>query len=203
MPDLVFDEHYAEEAVLDDGTQIHIRLMRPDDKALLLSAWERLSPESRYRRFFAVKTSLTADEVRYLTEVDNVNHVAIGASCMRDGAEIALGVARFIRLADRPDVADAAVTVVDDFQRKGLGRLLLSRLVGAARERGIERFSCDILATNEAMRGLLHSMAPDSTERADGSTITIEMPLADVVSVPGAVDRKSLMYRLLALIGRG
>ncbi|HTE50861.1 MAG TPA: GNAT family N-acetyltransferase, partial [Kofleriaceae bacterium] len=143
------------------------------------------------------------DELRYLTELDHVSHLAIGASCERDGRTVALGVARFIRLVDRPEVADAAITVVDDAQRLGLGRLLLQRLIAAAAERGIERFTCDVLATNDAMRGLLHSIAPDAIERPDGTTITIEMPLAGAVIEPDLVDRKSPVYRLLALIGRG
>lgn len=203
MTRLDFDELYEEDAVLEDGTPVHLRLVRPDDKALMLAAWERLSPESRYRRFFAAKTALTSEELRYLTELDNVNHVAIGATTERDGQPVALAVARFVRMADRPDVADAAITVVDEAQQKGLGRLLLSRLVGAARERGIEIFSCDVLATNDAMRHLLKSMAPASIERPDGPMVTIEMPLGDVDATPGTVNRKSLVYRLLALIGRG
>lgn len=202
MPGLAFDESYAEECVLDDGTEVELRLVRPDDKPLMLAAWERLSPESRYRRFFSAKGVLTSEELRYLTELDNVDHLAIGASCRRGGETVALGVARFVRMADRPDMADAAVTVVDDVQRLGLGRLLLTRLVAAARERGIERFRCDVLATNEGMRRLLRSLAP-VLERPEGPLVTVELPLADVVPAPGCVNKKSLVYRLLALIGRG
>ncbi|HTE53454.1 MAG TPA: hypothetical protein VK698_21515, partial [Kofleriaceae bacterium] len=106
MPSLSFDQAYAEDRVLEDGTVVHLRLIQPDDKALMLDAWERLSPESRYRRFFSAKTALTPDELRYLTELDHVSHLAIGASCERDGRTVALGVARFIRLVDRPEVAD-------------------------------------------------------------------------------------------------
>jgi GNAT superfamily N-acetyltransferase len=201
MTRLDFDEGYQEETVLDDGTPVHLRLVRPEDKPLMLAAWEELSPESRYRRFFAAKSALTTDELRYLTELDNVNHVAMGATTERDGQPIALGVARFVRLTARPAVADAAVTVVDEAQHKGLGRLLLSRLVGAARERGIDTFTCDILATNDAMRHLLKSMAPDAVERSDGPTVTIEMPLADVDVTSGTLNPKSLIYRLLALLG--
>jgi GNAT superfamily N-acetyltransferase len=202
-PGLVFDDAYGEKAVLSDGTAIRLRLIRPDDKALMLAAWERLSPESRYRRFLSAKTILTEAELRYLTEVDHVNHVAIGATRGRRGKREALGVARFVRLEDRPSVADAAVTVVDDAQRKGLGRILLSRLIAAARERGIERFACDVLATNDGMRGLLKSLVPDAVERPDGPMVRVEMELPDSVTVPDGLDRKSLMYRLLALIGRG
>ncbi len=201
-PGLVYDDAYAEKAVLSDGTAVRLRLVRPDDKELMLAAWDRLSPESRYRRFLTAKTSLSEAELRYLTELDQVNHVAIGATRTRKGKQEALGVARFVRLGDRPSVADAAVTVVDDAQRKGLGRILLSRLVAAARERGIDRFSCDVLATNDGMRGLVKSLAPDAVEVADGPMVRVEMELPDSVPPPDALDRKSLIYRLLALMGR-
>jgi GNAT superfamily N-acetyltransferase len=200
---LVFDEKYGESVVLDDGTKVHLRLIRPDDKDLMLRAWERLSPESRYRRFFAAKTGLTDAELRYLTEVDHVDHVAIGATRKRRGKPEALGVARCIRFPDRPTVADVAITVVDDAQRKGLGRILLSRLIAAARERGIERFSCDVLAENDGMRGLVRSMVPETVEHSEGPIVTVEMPLAEAAAAPDADERKSLLYRLLALIGRG
>ena len=201
MAALEYGERYREKVVLEDGTRARLRLIRPDDKQLMLDAWERLSPESRYRRFFAAKASLTDAELRYLTEVNNVNHVAIGATRRRRGVVEALGVARFIRLADRPTVADAAVTVVNDAQGKGLGRILLSRLIAAGRERGIERFSCDVLADNDGMRGLIRSLVPDAVERSEGPIVTVEMPLEDAAE-PDADERKGLLYRLLALIGR-
>jgi GNAT superfamily N-acetyltransferase len=199
---LEYDERYREKVVLEDGTRATLRLIRPDDKALMLAAWERLSPESRYRRFFAAKANLTDAELRYLTEVDNVSHVAIGATRRRRGKIEALGVARFIRLTDRPLVADAAVTVVDDAQGLGLGRMLLSRLIAAARERGIEVFSCDVLADNDGMRNLIRSLVPDAVERSEGPIVTVEMPL-DEAAAPESGEPRNLLYRLLALIGPG
>src|SRR5207244_92171 len=107
-----------------------------------------LSAESRYRRFFSAKDRLSEAELRYLTEVDGVDHFALGALHDGEGA----GVARFVRLRDRPDTAEAAIVVVDERQGCGLGRLLLTRLTEAARERGITRFRSDVLARNQAAR---------------------------------------------------
>lgn len=176
-PVAIFDAAYSERAVLGDGTAVTLRLVRPGDKELFLEAWERLSPESRYRRFLSPKLALTDAELRYLTELDHVDHLAIGAAVDRGGTTQGLGVARFVRVAGRSDAADVAVTVVDDAQRKGLGRLLVSRLIAAARERGIERFVCDVLATNDPMRALIRSLAPGVTEVLDGPTFRVEMPL--------------------------
>jgi len=106
-----------------------------------------------------------------------VNHLAIGAIRTQAGRPEGLGVARFVRLEGRPAVADVAITVLDHVQRKGLGRLLLTRLMAAARERGIQRFESDVLATNAAMRRLVRSLVPGTIERADGRTVRMEMPL--------------------------
>ena len=66
-----FTRDYAEQAVLRDGTRVRLRLIRPDDKALLHDGFERLSPASRYLRFLAPKAALSDDELRYLCEVDH------------------------------------------------------------------------------------------------------------------------------------
>jgi GNAT superfamily N-acetyltransferase len=175
--DLVFDEAYAERALLKDGTAVVLRLVHPGDKALLLEGWQRLSAETRYRRFHTPKAALSASELRYLTEIDQYDHVAIGAGCRCEGRLVGLGIARFVRSETRPDVADAALTVLDDAQRKGLGRLLLTRLMAAARERGVARFEFDVLATNTAMRSLVKVLVPRSIVLPDGPMIRVEMPL--------------------------
>jgi hypothetical protein len=76
--------------------------LRPTDKELLRTGFEHLSSESRYARFFTPKSSLSDGELDYLTVVDQEDHVAIGAASERDGGRTGLGVARFIRFADRP-----------------------------------------------------------------------------------------------------
>jgi GNAT superfamily N-acetyltransferase len=190
-----FDANWSESAQLSDGTEVLVRMVRPSDRLLMKAAWERLSPESRYRRFLSVKGRLTDDEMTYLTSPDGVNHVALGAVRAVDGVEEGLGVARFARLADEPTVAEPAIVVVDPWQRKGLGRLLLARLVEVAREHGIERFRSDVLASNDAMRALLAGL-PGVRVHEDGSTITVEVMLADL---PTSKPR-SLLDQLLAWV---
>ena len=110
--------------VLDDGTPVTLRHIRPDDAAEL-RGFDRLSPSSRYRRFMGGMHSLSDETLRYLTCVDCRDHVAIVAVTRAPGAEAetGLGIARFIRTADDPTVAEAAITVIDDVQGKGLGRI--------------------------------------------------------------------------------
>lgn len=179
-----------ERHTLRDGTHVVLRHIRPADAAELQRAFDRLSPESRYRRFFGGVPHLTDASLRYLTEVDGRDHVAIVATT--DGhaseADIGLGVARFVRLADEPTVAEAAVTVVDDSQRKGLGRLLATKLAQAARERGIHTFRADVLSDNEPMRAIMSEVGALERETGAG-VVTYDVPLDAAESTPGPVDR--------------
>jgi GNAT superfamily N-acetyltransferase len=171
---------YVEHAELHDGTAVLLRLLRPTDKELLRAGFKQLSSESRYARFFTPKSSLSDDELHYLTTVDQENHVAIGATSERDGAPIGVGVARFIRFADRPETAEAALAVADEAQQKGLGRLLLLRLVAAARERGIERFRFEVLSSNAGMATLIAEIAPERTVKTEEGELSIEVELPEV-----------------------
>lgn len=172
-----FTLDYTEHAELRDGTQVLLRLLRPTDKELLDAGFKLLSPESRYARFFTPKSSLSDDELHYLTEIDHEDHLAIGAVRERNGAQIGLGVARFIRLADRPETAEAAIVVTDEVQRQGLGRLLLLRLIAAARERDIERFRFEVLSSNGGMVNLIAAVAPERTVKTAAGELSIEVVL--------------------------
>jgi hypothetical protein len=173
-----FTLDYVEHAVLSDGTPVRLRLIRPEDKELLRAGFDRLSPESRYARFLAPKASLSDDELRYLCEVDHENHLAIGA--VRDAREdepggkpVGLGIARFIRLADPPNVAAAA-------------------------ERGIERFRCEVLGSNAGMAALLAQVAPDRTIEVGSGIMSIEIALPAVppTQPPTGEPLQSPIYRL-------
>jgi GNAT superfamily N-acetyltransferase len=198
MPARHFTLDYAEHAELRDGTPVLLRLVRPTDKELLRAGFERMSQESRYARFFTPKASLSDDELRYLTEVDHEDHVAIGATSEQEGAHTGLGVGRFIRFADHPETAEAAIAVTDDAQRKGLGRLLLLRLVAAARERGIERFRFEVLASNAGMAALIAEIAPERTVERAGGALSIEVALPEVepAQPPLSAPVGSAIYRL-------
>ena len=97
---------------LPDGSEVRLRPVRPEDKPLFAAGWEAFGESSRYRRFMMPKQHLEPDDLEFLTEVDHVDHEAIGAVDPRTGA--GLGVARYVRHAERPDAAEAAVAVIDD-----------------------------------------------------------------------------------------
>lgn len=173
-----YDRSFRDEVQLRDGTEVVIRFVSPGDKALLKRGFEALSAESRYRRFFSSKPQLSDQELAYLTQVDGVDHLALGA-VTADGAR-GLGIARFVRDQDDAEVAEPAVAVADDVQNKGLGTLLLEHLVAAAYERGIRRFQCECLESNTAVQQLLRDVAPEARfELVERGLLDVTMPLPE------------------------
>jgi RimJ/RimL family protein N-acetyltransferase len=132
---------------LPNGTRVVIREIRPDDKPLLSDALLRLSPESSRGRFLALKLSLSADELRYLTELDGVSHVAFVA-VLADDPQRLIGVGRYVRLSEDGSTAEVAVVIGDEFQGQGLGSRLGLLLADHARAHGVRRFVATMLTDN-------------------------------------------------------
>lgn len=136
------------ETHLADGTAVTVRPVRPEDKELLIAGMERLSERSRHQRFLVATERLSRRQLAYLTEVDGRNHQAWGILA----GEEPVGIGRFIRDGDE---AEVALTVIDDWQRRGVGLLLLRVLADEAAKVGIKRFLFVALAENHALTGLL------------------------------------------------
>lgn len=138
---------------LRDGSHVQIRRITPADAPIIADAFEELSEESRRLRFLSPKASLTESELRYLTEVDGHGHEALGATDPETGKGVAVG--RFVRDPLDPSRAEVAITVADDWQRRGLGRILLEGLADRAREEGVERFTALVSDDNQGMHKLI------------------------------------------------
>ncbi len=204
----VFTADYVEKVTLRDGTPVVLRLVVPEDAEILRRGFERWSPESRYARFFTPKERLTDDELRYLCDVDQQHHFALGA--IREagdghGEPLGLGIARFIRLPDvagEPVTAEAAIAVSDEAQGRGLGRILLQRLVAAAAERGIEHFRCEVLGTNQTMQRLIADIAPTQTREVESGVMSIDFALP-AASTSDEERRESALYRFFRAAAEG
>jgi RimJ/RimL family protein N-acetyltransferase len=160
---------------LKDGTSVLVRAVRPDDRELFVAGFERMSPESRYRRFMGHKRKLSDRELDFFTRLDHDLHEAVGAIDVESGEGV--GVARMHRHADDPSVAEAAVTIVDDWQGRGLGGLLLDRLVKRARELGVTHFDASLFTSNKAMLALFQRLGCMKSHREDFETLTIDVAL--------------------------
>ncbi len=162
--DRIYGPGYKEWIHLRDGSAVFFKTLGPEDKRVLAAGFEHLSKESRFRRFFAYKSRLTERELTYFTEVDGEVHFALAAGRRNHAGEVeGLGTARFVRRDDDPGAAELAVAVVDEWQGRGIGRLLLTGLVAAAQERGIRRLVGTVLAENDAMLHLLESAGETQT----------------------------------------
>jgi GNAT superfamily N-acetyltransferase len=138
-----------------------------------------MSDHSRYTRFHGPKPRLSARERSHLSATDGRDHLALVALAP-DGAP--LGIARGIRLRDRPDVAEIAAEVVDPWQHRGLGSRLIGRLARQAAAAGIARFSASVLAST----GLAASLRRRGWKAVatDGLTVTLEIDVWRVARQP-------------------
>jgi nucleotide-binding universal stress UspA family protein/RimJ/RimL family protein N-acetyltransferase len=164
-----------------DGRRVEIRPLEPADRQLLKDGFERLSPESRYRRFFGPMTALRERDLDYLTQVDHHDHEALVALDPATGEGI--GVARFVRTDG--EVAEPAIVVADDWQGRGVGTRLLDALVQRAREEGVARFEAPVLAANADAIHVLERLG-ETTRRREGREVllTIELPEPATGGVP-------------------
>lgn len=163
---------------LPDGRVVTIRPIRADDELRLRQSHDRLSPESRYRRFMASKPHLSASDARYLVAVDGCDHYALVATVSEPDGEAIVAVARFVRLPHDPRTAEFALVVGDDWQRQGLGGELLGRLADAAVARGVESFCATVLADNLGIRRLIDRLAGGPVRRRrDGNVFEVEFDL--------------------------
>jgi GNAT superfamily N-acetyltransferase len=165
----------GEYVLLKGGGEVLMRAVRPEDKPLFVAGWSGLSDESVYRRFLQSRDGLSVDELAFFTEIDHVDHEAIGALDPATGQGV--GVARYVRDHERPHVAEAAVTVVDAWQHRGLGGKLLRRLCARATENGIRVFTATLLASNDTMLSLLASLGEITVIRREGAAIEVDVAL--------------------------
>jgi GNAT superfamily N-acetyltransferase len=130
---------------LPDGTRVIVRAIVPEDKPLLVAGLSGLSPRSAFQRFLSPKAGFTEAELRYLTEVDQRDHIALVA-ILADGPPVPVAVARCVRVA--PDTAEMAIVVGDRWQGLGLGKRLTAELARRASAEGVRKISGTMLADN-------------------------------------------------------
>lgn len=140
-------------SALRDGTSIAIRALGDGEQQPVLDVFQGLSPNSRYLRYLAPVRELSPHLLRQLTRLDDRDRIALAAFC----GSRAVGEVRFVRLPDEPGTADLAISVIDEMQRRGLGRLLLRTAAARAAERGIVHFGLIIHPENHPSLGLARS----------------------------------------------
>ncbi|PVY97309.1 GNAT family N-acetyltransferase [Actinomycetospora cinnamomea] len=159
-------------------TTLRVRLLRPDDTATLDAVFDGLSARSRYLRFHSPMPRLSGTLRRGLLRIDDHDRLALVAEAATGtGTWEPVGIARLVRTAARE--AELAVAVVDAWQRRGVGRVLLTALRVAARARGVDRLVAYVLAENAAARELIAQTFPLCTTRRDGAVVVMTCHLTD------------------------
>lgn len=161
--------------VLPDGTELVVRGLDPRDGDALREFHQGLSAETVYYRFFCARGPLTDAEVAYFTRVDQRSRVALGVFAA--GELVAVG--RYDRVPGTSD-AEVACVVTDAWQHRGVGTVLLARLVQVARRSGVRRFVAETLLSNTRMLRLLSEVAPMRTDAAGAGLAHV------LVDLPGA-----------------
>ena len=182
---------------LADHTRVLVRPLLHSDRHQLAIGYERLSTEARRLRFFTAPSRLSDADLEYLTNLDYQDHFAWAAFAIDEPGQPGIGVARYVRDPTRPNHAEVAVTVLDDFQHRGLGTLLLEMLAGHARRHGITTFVSHILWDNrEFLETLAEAGARIEPEEPGVARVSVEIP------APESPTLVSLVRAALRAFGR-
>ncbi|MFC4561158.1 GNAT family N-acetyltransferase [Nocardiopsis mangrovi] len=167
-----YPNHWEADVVLTDGGTAHLRPISPEDADLLRDFHSRLSPETIYYRFFAPYPKLSARDVKRFTTVDYEDRVALVATI----SGVMVAVVRYDKVT--PEEAEVAFVVEDAHQGRGLASVLLEHIGAAARERGVRKFSADVLPENRRMINVFREAGYTAQQTFDEGVIRLTLDLA-------------------------
>jgi RimJ/RimL family protein N-acetyltransferase len=148
---------WSSQAVTRDGAGIRIRPLRADDREREIAFIKSLSERTRYFRLFAPTRFLSAHQLDQLMDIDYRSRMAFAATISNDTHEEFVAVARYAQ-TDRADSVELGVTVTDAWQRRGVGRAVVSELLKFARWRGYRLVIGMALSENHGMIALARSL---------------------------------------------
>src|SRR5262245_32944179 len=168
---------FSKDLLLRDGAALRVRSMRRDDRQALKDLFARCSPESIRFRFLHQVKELTEDMLDRLTDTDSSRHIALVVTQGEGRDERIVAVGRYQVQAERPGVAEVSFLVEDAMQRRGIGTLLLDALAELARERGVTRFSADVLADNRQMLSVFRKAGYGLSAATSYGVTQLEFPI--------------------------
>ncbi|WP_199424221.1 GNAT family N-acetyltransferase [Actinotalea solisilvae] len=170
-----YPRHWEADVVLRDGGTARVRPILPGDADRLQAFHVRQSERSTYFRFFAPLERLPERDLSRFTQVDHHDRVALVAVADEDAGERIIAVARYDRTG--PGEAEVAFNVADDHHGRGLGSVLLEHIAAAARERGIRRFTAEVLPQNGAMLAVFRVAGYAVSQHLDDGIVTVSVDL--------------------------
>lgn len=167
--------NYAARELLRDGSQIDIRALRPEDEADMLAAVGKTSVQSLQRRFFVMKRHFSKKELAFFMDVDFKDHVAIVALAEEAGRKVIVGGGRYIVF--EPGRAEMAFVVIDSWQGRGVGSILMRHLIKFASDAGLHELTAEVLPENTAMIRVFGKFGFKPTPRRDPQTLHLVLKL--------------------------
>lgn len=164
--------------MLKNGETVYFRFLKQKDKEWIKVGYKSLSYKSKYFRFISPPREISEKDLRYLTEIDFKNHVAIVAVAVRESGKLPLGVARYIKLSESPCPAEFAITVADPYQNMGIGTIFLKLMVEHARNNDVSCLIGYVLNENQAMLRILEHYKT-TRQKEEGSMLKITVSLND------------------------
>lgn len=167
---------YSVIETLPDGQRLEVRAITPEDRSDLIAAVARTGAESLRRRFFVPKRSFTDQETAFFLNVDFVNHVALVALLEEGNRRVIVGGGRYI--ATQPGEAEIAFAVIDEYQRRGIGKALTRHLVAIAQAAGLKRLSAEVLAVNLPMLRVFEQSGLRILTKRDADLLHVTLKLS-------------------------
>jgi ribosomal protein S18 acetylase RimI-like enzyme len=167
---------YTARELLNDGSQIEIRALRREDEADMLAAVGKTSAQSLQRRFFVMKRHFSDKERAFFMDVDFKNHVAIVALADDTDRKVIVGGGRYI--AFEPGRAEMAFVVIDTWQARGVGSILMRHLIKIASDAGLKELTAEVLPENAAMIKVFRKFGFNPAQRRDPQTLHLVRNLA-------------------------
>lgn len=189
------------ETKLRDGTPVLVRSVGRGDAHLLQMGLDHLSPRSRYLRFLRPIRQLSDKSLEQFVDVDQVDHIAVGALELMGNDPVPIGVARCIRLETAPAKGEVAVAIVDTHQGRGLGTILLAAVAHAAAAQGIVSQVATVLLENNHMLGLFRELGATS-DGVESGVLELSIPIyTDPTAYPqtAAGDVFRRIYQIIEL----
>jgi ribosomal protein S18 acetylase RimI-like enzyme len=166
---------YSAREHLRDGCPVEIRALRPEDEAGMLAAVDGTSAQSLQRRFFAMKRHFSDRERAYFMDIDFENHLALVVCAGEAGQEAIVGGGRYVVF--EPGRAEMAFMVVDAWQGRGIGSILMRHLVKVAGEAGLRELTAEVLPDNAAMLRVFGKFGFMPASRREPQTVHLALKL--------------------------
>ena len=142
---------------LRNGVEVFLRPISPEDMNLITDLFNKLSPRSRYLRFMTHLRELPEELLHRFTHLDHASEFALACLVEEDGRDAIIAVGRYA-LDPNENIADLALVVRDDWQHRGLGKSLLSKIIAIGKEHGISRFGSVMDPQNDIMKQTLREL---------------------------------------------